>query len=283
MPAGHTPTIAVSSWSLHRAIGLTWWETPAAPAVEKAAYGPGTMAVLDLPAAVARHGIRLLQLCNFHVASRDKSWLSEFRSALADAGVTLSMLLIDDGDITHPTDHDRDVAWVGGWIDTAAILGARSARVIAGKQKPTPDRLRLSADGLTMLARRGKAEGVRIVTENWFDLLSGPAEVEFVLDTVGENLGLLADFGNWKGPSKYADLARITPRAEDTHAKASFSGPGKLDGDDYSKCLAAAVAANYAGPYTLIYDGPDEWAGIATERRFVEDYFATSALQATAV
>ena len=269
-----TPTIAVSSWSVHRTLGLTWWDSPAAAAIEKEAYGPGSLAILDLPAAVARHGIKRLQICHFHVASRDKTWIGEFRAALADAGVMLQTLLIDDADISHPVDHRRDVAWVGGWIDTAAELGAGSARVVAGKQRPTRDALALSVAGLKELARRGKSQGVRVITENWFDLLSGPREVNHVLDGVGDDLGLLADFGNWKGPGKYDDLAAILPGAEDTHAKASFSASDGMDGDDFGRCVAAAVAARYDGPYTLIYDGPgdDEWAGIETERRFIHDF-----------
>jgi len=270
-----TPTIAVSSWSVHRAIGLSWWDSPAAPAEQKEAWGPGSLAILDLPATAARHGIHQLHLCHFHVESRDESWLGEFRAALAEAGVTLSMLLIDDGDITHLTDHARDVAWVGSWIETAATLGARSARVVAGKQKPSPDALNLSAGNLTALARRGKAAGVRIVTENWLDLTPGPDEIAYLMDTVGDDLGLLADFGNWRGGTKYADLEHILARAEDTHAKASFSAAGVIDADDFGKCLAACERAGYAGPYTLIYEGgdADEWAAIGIEKRFVEDWF----------
>ncbi len=101
MPARCSPTIAVSSWSLHRAIGLTWWDSPANAAVEKETYGPGTIAVLELPAEVASHGIRKLQLCHFHVPSRDKSWLGEFRAALADTGVTLTTFLIDGARKKH--------------------------------------------------------------------------------------------------------------------------------------------------------------------------------------
>ena len=276
MPAGGTPTIAVSSWSLHRTIGLSWWDSPAAPAVRKEAWGPGRLAILDLPAAATRHGSRQLHLCHFHVESRDGFWLSEFRAALADADVTLSMLLIDDGDIAHPEDHARDVAWVGSWIDTAAALGARSARVVAGKQRPSPEALRLSAANLGMLARRGKSGGVRIATENWLDLTPGPDEIEYLLDAVGDDLDLLADFGNWKAPSKFDDLERILARAEDTHAKASFPSPGVIDADDFGRCLTACDAAGYAGPYTLIYEGADadEWAAIEAEKRFVEDSFA---------
>lgn len=278
MPAG-IPKIAVSSWSLHRAIGRTWWDSPSSAAVEKEAYGPGSIAILDLPAVVAAHGITRLQLCHFHVPTRDRGWLAEFRSALVDAGVTLTALLIDDGDITDPAERERDIVWTAGWVDVASALGARSARVIAGKQKPTPMALDASADGLRRLAARGKAAGVRIMTENWFDLLAGPKEVEYVLDAVGDDLGFLADFGNWKGPEKYAALARVMPRAEDTHAKAAFTAPGVMDEADFGRCITIAAEAGYDGPYTLIYDSADgdEWGAVTTEARFVHDRLSAPA------
>jgi sugar phosphate isomerase/epimerase len=275
----HSPVIAVSSWSLHRAIGRAWWDAPDGADADKPAWGAGTLPILDLPAAVARHGIRRLQLCHFHVAHRERSWLEEFRAALADAGVMLQTLLIDDGDITHPADHRRHVDWNAVWIERAAILGARSARVVAGKQPPTADTIGRAASGLAELAAVGRSLGVRIVTENWHALLSTPAAVHAVMDRVGDDLGLLADFGNWSGPNKYADLASILPRAEDTHAKAAFSAPGVMDVDDYGRCVDLAAAAGYDGPYTLIYDGPgdDEWAGIAEEATFVRQRLAEPA------
>jgi hypothetical protein len=70
------------------------------------------------------------------------------------------------------------------------------------------------------------------------------------------------------------------PRAEDTHAKCSFSAklnmPGAMDRDDYGRCIRIAEEAGYDGPYTLIYDGPDddEWAGIAAEAEFVRSQVA---------
>jgi sugar phosphate isomerase/epimerase len=271
--ADRDPTVAVSSWSLHRTIGLSWWESPDRPAARAETWGTGTLPILDLPAAVAARGIRRLHLCHFHVESRDPGWTDEFRGALRDAGVRLSMLLIDDGDIAHPTEHARHVAWVGGLIVTAAALGAESARVIAGKQRPTPEALALSARGLRQLSAEGRSLGVRIVTENWLDLTPGPDEIDYLMDSVGDDLGLLADFGNWSGPAKYTDLARVLPRAEDVHAKASFSPGGAIDAKDFGRCIDLAVAAGYDGPYTLIFDAakPDEWAGIETERRFLLD------------
>lgn len=280
MSAGRSPTIAVSTWSLHRAIGKWWWDKPGEPGIEKDAYGPGNIAILDIPAAVAKHGINRLQLGHFHVARRDRGWLGEFRAACKSAGVRLQTLLIDDADIADAKNHKRDVAWIGQWIDVAAELGADAARIVAGKQKPTPETLALSAAGMKELAARGKSQGVRIITENWHDLLRGAKEVHQVMDAVGDDLGLLVDFGNWKGADKYDELASIMPRAEDTHAKCSFSGkigaPGAMDQDDYGRCVAIAADAGYDGPYTLIYDGPDddEWAGLAAEAAFIRDQLA---------
>lgn len=192
------------------------------------------------------------------------------------------MLLIDDGDIAHPSEHARHAAWAGEWIETAAALGARSARVIAGKQTPTREALDRSVRGLIELCRRGKSLGVRVATENWLDLTPGPEEIAFLMDAVGDELGLLADFGNWKGASKYQGLARILPRAFDTHAKASFSDAGTIDADDFGRCVDLAVAAGYSGPYTLIYesDDDDEWGAIEVERQFVIDRVAAATVPA---
>jgi sugar phosphate isomerase/epimerase len=276
-----SPVLAISSWSVHRALGIKFPNAPdndvVAPAEET--WGPGELTLMELPRAVARLGIDRLHICHFHLASRDPAYLGEIRAGLADAGVMLETLLIDDGDITHPTERQRDLDWIGRWIGVAAALGAKRARVIAGKQKPSPETLDLAVAGLAELARRGKAAGVRIVTENWFDLLAGPREVGAVLDRLGGEVGLLADFGNWKGARKYADLAAIFGRAEDSHAKAHFPRVGEMDAEDFGRCLTAADQAGYHGPYTLIYEGPDadEWEAVAMERDFVRDYFAAKA------
>lgn len=276
-----SPVLAMSSWSVHRALGIKYPNAPANDIIgpAEAVWGPGELTLMELPAAARRIGIDRLHICHFHLASRDPAYLGEVRTALADAEVQLETLLIDDGDITHPNDRQRDVDWIGRWIGAAAALGAKRARVVAGKQQPTAETLDLAVKGLGALARRGKDEGVRIITENWHDLLKGPREVIEVLDRLNGDVGLLADFGNWKGPQKYADLAAIFERAEDTHAKAHFPKVGQMDAEDFGRCLGIAAEAGYAGPFTLIYEGPDadEWEAVAMERDYVRDHFAAKA------
>ncbi len=264
--------IAVSTWSLHRLLGpiyphdLTTNEI--GPMHER--YGEGETSLLGLPSILANHGYHRLEIVSFHLRSRDPVYLGELRDQLRVTNVRLQTLLIDAGDISHPEHGGRDARWIAGWIEVANELGADHARIIAGKQKPTPETLQRSAKALGMLADMNAGSPVRLVTENWFDLLASPEQVHWLLDQLDGRVGLLADFGNWHGPDKYEHLQSIFARAQLCHAKARFID-GDLDEADYGQCVAAAEAADYRGPYTLIYDNdqPNEWTGLAMERDFV--------------
>jgi sugar phosphate isomerase/epimerase len=271
------PRIAVSSWSLHHKLGYSHANGPAgsdtAPAQQT--WGHGQIKLLELPAALRAHGYARVELCHFHIASLDPAYLEELRTAFADQGVIIQTLLIDDGDITNPQTRARDMAWINRWIGAAARLGAVHARVIAGKQKPSTEALLQSVTRLKLLCQSAATQGVKLVTENWFDLTATPKEVHHILDGVGPELGFLADTGNWGGATKYNDLKSIFARAQLCHAKAHFNGY-TLDGTDFGKCIDAAESAGYQGPYTLIFaDEGDEWQGLAKERDFIVDRLKT--------
>ncbi len=275
------PTIAISTWSLHRAVGITYVNRPArdVPDAFEETYGPAKVDLLDLPAAFRANGIDRMEIVHFHMRSRDASYLAELKAALAESGVRLQTLLIDSGDIADPVNRERDIAWIGEWIDAAAALGADQARVSGGRQTPTREALDLAVDGLRRVERRGREQGVKVITENWQELTSGPDAVHYLLDGVGDGLGLIADFANWKGPTKYQDLASIMKRATCTHAAAWFPQAGVMDREDYGRCLDLAIDAGLTGPHTLIYNSPDEdeWAALRMQRDFVRERFAALA------
>ena len=269
------PRLSVSTWSLHRQLGRPDFYGPDdGSQIPVATHGRGKVSLLELPACVAEFGINTLELCHFHIPSLDKGYLSELRSALAEANVELFSLLIDHGDITHPEYADRDRVWIGEWIEIARLLGATCARAIAGKADPSEEALEMSGNGLQRLAERAEANGVRLMTENWFPVLSTPKNVLTLLDRLDGEVGLCLDFGNWTGETKYADFEAIAPRAESCHTKAHFTAPGEMDRDDYVRCLDLTEDAGFSGPHTLIYDGPgdDEWEGLTIEREVVQSY-----------
>lgn len=270
-----TPRISVSSWSLHRQLGKPGFTGPAHDMqIPAETHNKGPIPLLDLPKHIAEFGINTMELCHFHLPSVEKTYLFELRAALQDADVELFSLLIDEGDITHPSNAERDIAWIEKWIDIAGELGAKCARVIGGKAEPTKETLRQSQNVLSKLTERADTAGIRLMTENWFSIFSTPENVMAILDQLDGKVGLCLDFGNWRGEAKYTNLAEIAPLAESCHTKAHFTAPREIDKEDYIQCLELTKNAGFSGPHTLIYDGPsdDEWEGLAIEREVVNPY-----------
>jgi len=266
------PQLGTSSWSLNRTLGAPNYDALLGKTEREAT--PHALSLLELPARLSEMGVRRLEICHFHLPSRDPEFVAQLRAALDEANVELWSLLIDGGDITHPQNGARDVEWTQGWIDIAADLGACHARVIAGKAAPTDDNLKLSRDRLKTLCAHAKTRGVRILIENWFDLLSSPREVLWLLDELNGEIGLNIDFGNWKGDDKYDKLQAIAHRAESSHTKAHFRAPRDIDLEDFTRCLDITRNAGFSGSHTLIYDGEDadEWTHLALERDIVLPY-----------
>lgn len=163
--AAPTSERAVSTWSLHRTLGRF---AAAGSAVGGGSFLPAPgctpqQTLIDLLPDLAEHGYATLQICHFHLESRDPGYLARMRDSLRANGIALEMLLIDDGDLTAE-DVDAHLAWYDDWLAAAELLGAKRARICAGRSAPTVERLERSGKLLAMLARRHA--GVRIVTEN---------------------------------------------------------------------------------------------------------------------
>lgn len=265
------PQFAVSTWALHKTIGAARWESPTD--LEPAFAPVGESAPLDLlqlPAALAAHGFTAMQLCHFHLPTTDEAYLAQFRQALSDAGVTLHALLIDNGDITDPENGARDAEWIAKWLGVAKLLGAQRARVIAGKQKTSPEALALAIERLKVLV--DVADPVKIEIENWFDLLATPEAVFTLLDGLDGKVGLCADWGNWPRPFKYENLPTILPRASTCHAKLDFVAEGVLDEVDAKAMIDMTRAAGFTGHYVLVSGGPSgsEWDALRIQREAIQ-------------
>lgn len=260
--------IAVSSWALHRTIGVSYPDSPAHGRGAPDPHGASPTSILEIPRLLAERGFTQMQLCHFHLPSQSEESVSELKGALSEAGVKLHALLIDDGDLSHPENGDRDADWIEGWLRTAEALGAERARVIAGRQ-PYSDEAFLAAS--ERMARLLDGTPVRIEIENWHELMASPDAVIEMLDLFEGGLGLCADFGNWPRPRKYQDLPRILPRAETIHAKLEFVAPESLDEEDAAAMLGAAQSAGFEGTYVLVNGGigDSEWEALEIQREAI--------------
>lgn len=268
-----TPVKAVHSWALHRTLG-SFVAAGAMPMGGLPAGGGGqdALALLDLPAELARRGYGAFQLAHFYLPSTESAYLAELRSALTESGVELECFLVDDGDPTDTTGSAPSEEWLSGWLDVAETLGAPRARLVSGKSDPTPLRLDASAAVLTRLADRHP--NIRVVTENWHALLPNADAVLALFERTGDRVGFLVDLGNWRGPDKYEELARVAHLAETCQAKVRVT-EGGLDTDDYRRSLATLVDVGYTGPLAMVYDGPDpdEWGHLEQAYAIISDVF----------
>ncbi len=296
------PRISTSSWSLHRSLGKPAVATPDSPPA--AGPVPGAqLSLLELPGRLAAAGIGTLEICHFHFPSTDAGYLAELKAAAQDAGVEIFSVLIDAGDITA-SDLDalaRDLAWIRGWLDVAAAIGASHSRVIAGYASVARDGfveqnggdlrthpiIRQSAANLRSLAAYGAVQGVQVITENFRSTAERADQILAILELCDGAVGTCADFGNFpstrsgqgKGPGKYDELAAIAPKSTSAHAKALYDGQGHPDQAEMERCLDVMAAAGFDGPISLIFDTPfhrgeDEWDNLAVLREIVLPYTA---------
>ncbi|MGM0875624.1 MAG: hypothetical protein ACQEWV_12660 [Bacillota bacterium] len=137
------PHLSLTTWSLHRELGQlhwTYWDEDKKIQGTKVEEQPENMTLLELPFELARQNFRSLEVCHFHFPSSEPDYLLQLHEAFEKSGVTFHCLLVDYGDISNEDYHRRnsDIAFIKNWIDIAAIVGAKSVRVIAGEASPDP-------------------------------------------------------------------------------------------------------------------------------------------------
>lgn len=271
--------LSLTTWSLHRSLGpyrMTVWDEGQKQPIEETIEHEGAFTLLQVPALAAQQGIRALDVCHFHFPTTDNDYLADLRQAFLAANVTFYTLLIDYGDISSedPVRRDADVAYITRWIDVASEVGAERVRIVGGESDPANRAaLECAATALSALSDYARSRGVRVITENFRQLTSVPDNCLYLLSACDNQIGLIADFGNFKSPTKYDDLAKILPVAESVHAKAHYDENGIPDAAEFRACLNLLSPAGYDGPITIVYDGPgDEWSGINRVKDIVANY-----------
>jgi hypothetical protein len=269
------PRLSISTWSLHRNLGAMYKPASDGSGLVPHNPTPGSLSLLEVPAAIASRGIGTLEICHFHFPRTDDAYIQELKAAIKVAGVELFSILIDTGDITAKDNatREREVQSIKEWLVIAGQCGASHARVIAGDAEASPEAIQLSADNLRSLSEFAGDHGVKVITENFRPLTRRAATVLEILDRCEGKIGLCADFGNFSGPTKYDDLAAILPFATSAHAKAHYGEPGKMEREDFIRCMDLSRDAKFGGPYSLIFDGAgDEWQSIGEIKEAVVAY-----------
>jgi sugar phosphate isomerase/epimerase len=273
------PYLSVSTWSLHRMLGpLRWtvWDASEGIHKLKEQEQPQVLSLLELPAEAAKRGYQAVEICHFHFPSTEPAYLERLREAFISAGISFDTLLMDYGDLTtlDAERQEADFNLIRNWIDIAAGVGAKQIRVIAGEADPIEEgAIRQSALALLELADYAAGKGVHVLTENFRLLTSTGASCANLLQLTGDKVGMITDFGNFKGPAKYEEFLMTLPYSVSVHAKAQYDANGIPDEVEFRQCLETVQAAGRDCAMVLIYDGPgDMWEGLERIKRIAQPY-----------
>ncbi len=245
---------AVSTVTLMKALGQPMYELDAATGeVAGTPTEPPTIDLLDIPAKAAAHSFHEFDLSVYHLPSIERGYLADLRAAFADAGVELFQLLIDTGDVDSgdPEERAAGVAHIKRWMDIAVELGARGVRYVPGDGEPTPETIRTSGEAFRELFDYAVNLGLKPATENYRNFNLKADSLLGVLEQSERDYGVIADFGNARGPNKYETLEAIMPRATSIHAWAEVDEKGDLISEDFQRCLTMARDAGFDGPIML--------------------------------
>jgi len=212
-----------------------------------------TIDLLDVPAKVASHGFHSFDLDNYHLPTIEPSYLAELRFAFKESKVKLFQLLIDTGEVasTDPAERSASLKHIKRWMDIAVELGATGVRYVPGDSEPTPEAIRLSGEAFRELADYAGQCGVKPATENFRHMTLKAEDLLQVLELSEREYGLIADFGNARGPNKYDTLAQLLLHATSIHAWAEVDEDGDLITEDFRRCLTMARDNGFDGPIML--------------------------------
>lgn len=250
---------AVSTVTLMKALGKPMYELDAVTGQQAGAPSePATIDLLDVPAKAASCGFHSFDLSVYHLPSIERGYLSDLRSAFEDAGVELFQLLIDTGDVdsTDPDARAAGIKHIKRWIDLACVLGATGVRYVPGDSEATPETIRASGEAFRELADYAVQLGLRPATENYRQFNMKAGDLLGVLDRSERDYGVVADFGNARGPDKYETLEAIMPLATSIHAWVEVDEKGDLISEDFQRCLTIARENGFDGPIMLQYGYP---------------------------
>ncbi|NJB84702.1 CubicO group peptidase (beta-lactamase class C family)/sugar phosphate isomerase/epimerase [Lewinella marina] len=253
------PRYSLGQWSFHRALF------------------DGEMSNFDFVRTAGEMGFEGVELVNQFFADRvdNPAFLDSLKATAADAGVELTMLLIDGaGNLgaSDPVARNAAVEQHLAWLEATQRLGIPAMRINAHGDGDAEQVLKASVDGIGRLARAANQRGIRILIENHGGWSNSGAWLTELLSRLREyEVGSVADFDNWcierdngqlwggnctKRYDRYEGLQELMPYAGGVSVKAfNFDQDGRETSMDFAALFDIIRASGYDGYLGIEYEG----------------------------
>jgi sugar phosphate isomerase/epimerase len=259
--------IALSEWSLHRALGNKMLDH------------------LEFPVKAKRDfGINAVEYVSSFFADyvQDQKYLAEMKRITDYHGVTNLLIMVDvEGDIGEATEEGRLKAVENHvkWLDAAQFLGCHSIRVNAGGSGTPEEHAAKVVLGLRKLCEYGQTKGINIIVENHGGHSSDASWLSDVIKKVKmPNIGTLPDFGNFrisadKEYDRYKGVEELMPFAKGVSGKSyDFDKDGNETTIDFARMIQIVRKSGYRGYIDVEYEGSNysEEEGIMLTKKLLE-------------
>ena len=249
-PAKPLFELALSEWSLHRALQEKRLEHLDFPVVARKDYDIGSVEFVNT---------------FFKDKARDLAYLTELRKRANDHGVRCGLILVDDeGPLAHPDDDVREkaIARHRMWLNTAAYLGCHSLRVNLegeGSQRKQRD---AACQALDSLGNYAEPLDLRVLVENKTGYTRNAAWLaEVMRQTAHKRVGTLPDFARFEDEDgkefdRYKGVEQLMPWAcSISAASRDFDERGEERTIDFKRMLKVVLGAGYRSWIGVEYDG----------------------------
>jgi len=189
--------------------------------------------------------------------------IEDVKNALKKYNIQVLNMPIDYGNISQldKASRDADLAIIKVWIDVAAMVGCKGARVNTGNQAEGVFDLSITANSYRELAEYAATKNVALVLENHGGMSADPDNILKLFEMVNHpNFRICPDFGNFESKIRYEALDKIFGLQPFlVHAKTyDFNEFGEQDQYSFAQCMDIAKKHGYDGWYSVEFEG---WTG----------------------
>jgi sugar phosphate isomerase/epimerase len=222
------------------------------------------MTLFDLVDLAADYGIDAVEPTAYYFPETTPDYLARLKGHCSRLGLDVSGVPCGNNFChTDPEKLRQQLAYVRGWVETAARLGAKTVRIFAGTVEKTDTEEKARArcvEAIQEACEHAGKHGIYLALENHGGITATLDQTLAIVKAVKSDwFGVNLDTGNFRTPDPYADLEKLAPYAVVSQIKTEIQRAGmKKEDADLKRKIDILRGANFRGYVALEYEAAED-------------------------